>query len=810
MLDSETKRRLDRLRDILVGKLPDPKSQVEQITFGLIYKFMHDMDMESVEAGGKPTFFSGKFKKYSWKELFDSRRGGVDRVRLYSEAIEQMYTHEKAPELFREIFKNSFLPFKDPSTLNMFLKEIDEFHYSHSEKLGDAYEYLLSYMGSQGDAGQFRTPRHIIDFIVEIVDPKKNERILDPACGTAGFLISSYKHIMNKSRSPKGKKLNASERRKLSRSLVGYDISPDMTRISLVNMYLHEFTSPKIFEYDTLSSEDRWNEFYDVILANPPFFSPKGGIQPHSRFGVDSKRAEVLFVDYIIQHLSQNGRAGIIVPEGIIFQTGRAYKALRKKMVEDCLVGVISLPAGVFQPYSGVKTSVLILDKKLSGNSKRVYFFKIENDGFSLGAQRTPIALNDLPSFLKELQGSRNKRLVFIDRKEILLNDQFTLNLSHYRQSNIDNSVFTKVKIGEIFETASGGTPQVSNQVYYKDGHIPWVTIGDMKNMIVLTTEKQLTQEGIENSSAKLFPINSVLIAMYGSVGKVSILGTEASTNQAICAILPNSKCLSKFLYYVLKSQKNKFLELSTGGVQQNISQKIIKDFKIPLPPIEIQHEIVTELDGYQKIIDGARQVIENYKPEIEIKTEWKTVILDSIAIVGSGNSAPQNRSKFTNGTIPFVRTADVGIVKHGTISNSKDKLNADGRKGMKIFPPGSVLIPKSGASTLLNHCCILQVEACVASHLAVIQGKPNLVNSLFLFYFLSQFDVTSLVDDLGYPTLSLSKIKSITVPLPPLEVQGEIVKELLDYQETVDRNKNFIESYTKKIQNRIAKVWGE
>ena len=259
MLDSATKRRIDALRDILVGKVPDPKSQVEQITTGLIYKFMDDMDQQSLEMGGKASFFVGEFEKYAWKYLFDPKLSGMQKVQRYSEAIENLYTHPSAPELFREIFKTAFLPFRDPSILNMFLKKINEFHYSHSEKLGDAFEYLLSFMGSQGDAGQFRTPRHIIDFIVEIINPQKNETILDPACGTAGFLISSYKHILkqNADRRP-GDTLSAAERKRLGNNLVGYDISPDMIRISLVNMYLHRFVSPQIHEYDALSSEDRW------------------------------------------------------------------------------------------------------------------------------------------------------------------------------------------------------------------------------------------------------------------------------------------------------------------------------------------------------------------------------------------------------------------------------------------------------------------------------------------------------------------------------------------------------------------------
>src|SRR5690606_32652579 len=208
---------------------------------------------------------------------------------------------------------------------------------------GDAFEYLLSVMGSQGDAGQFRTPRHIIDFLVAIIDPDKGETILDPACGTAGFLISAYKHILLKySKKPskdgsstdvacqngtdvacnvpsdkisnifsynqlpdsdkfplKGDLLTPDDRKKLIQNFAGYDISPDMVRLSLVNLYLHGFSDPHINEYDTLSSEDRWNENFDVVLANPPFMSPKGGIRPHKKFSINSNRSEVLFVDYI-------------------------------------------------------------------------------------------------------------------------------------------------------------------------------------------------------------------------------------------------------------------------------------------------------------------------------------------------------------------------------------------------------------------------------------------------------------------------------------------------------------------------------
>lgn len=272
MLDTETKRRIDSARDILVGKVPDPKSQVEQITIALIYKFMDDMDAQSEEMGGKRTFFAGEFARYGWAKLMRSGLGGHEVLNLYGEAIAKMPENAGIPELFRDIFKNAYLPYRDPETLRSFLKIIDEFVYDHSERLGDAFEYLLSVLGSQGNAGQFRTPRHIIDFMVQVVDPKKGETVLDPACGTAGFLVSAYKHVLAANRDTEGNStLTPAEHAKLTQGIRGYDISPDMVRLSLVNLYLHGFPDPHIYEYDTLTSQERWNDFADVILANPPF-----------------------------------------------------------------------------------------------------------------------------------------------------------------------------------------------------------------------------------------------------------------------------------------------------------------------------------------------------------------------------------------------------------------------------------------------------------------------------------------------------------------------------------------------------------
>lgn len=536
MLDTDTKRRIDTARDILVGKVPDPKSQVEQITIALIYKFMDDMDAESEELGGKRKFFTGDFARYGWAKLMSAGIGGHDLIGLYGEGISTMPQNSGIPALFRDIFKNAYLPYRDPETLKSFLKIINEFSYDHSERLGDAFEYLLSVLGSQGDAGQFRTPRHIIDFMVAIVDPKKNETVLDPACGTAGFLISSYKHILRANMDKKGHStLTPDERGRLAKNFKGYDISPDMVRLSLVNLYLHGFTDPHIFEYDTLTSEERWNESADVILANPPFMSPKGGIKPHKRFSIQAKRSEVLFVDYMAEHLTPTGRAGIIVPEGIIFQSQTAYKDLRKLLVENSLVAVVSLPAGVFNPYSGVKTSILILDKSLAKQSDSVAFFKIENDGFGLGAQRRANAGEQLTQVKVELaeylRALRSRQPtdnlqptlgLIVAKGKIAANGDYNLSGERYRENDAHLSHFPMVILGEICDVRDGTH---DSPKYVLEGY-PLITSKNLKNGFIDFTDANLISRADLDAINKRSKVDAgdILMPMIALLGTLSLL----------------------------------------------------------------------------------------------------------------------------------------------------------------------------------------------------------------------------------------------------------------------------------------------
>lgn len=791
MLDTDTKRRIDTARDILVGKVPDPKSQVEQITIALIYKFMDDMDLEAEELGGSRKFFAGDYARYGWARLMRSGLGGHEILNLYAEAISKMPENPGIPALFRDIFKNAFLPYRDPETLRAFLKIIDEFEYDHSERLGDAFEYLLSVLGSQGDAGQFRTPRHIIDFIVEIVDPKKTDTVLDPACGTAGFLISSFKHILKANTDQDGHStLTPDERGRLAANFKGYDISPDMVRLSLVNLYLHGFTDPHIFEYDTLTSQDRWNEYADVILANPPFMSPKGGIKPHNRFSVQSKRSEVLFVDYMAEHLTPSGRAGIIVPEGINFQSQTAYRQLRKMLVEDYLIAVVSLPAGVFNPYSGVKTSILILDKALAKQTDRIAFFKIDNDGFNLGAQRRPIEKDDLPQaraeiaeYLRRLRaresvGDFQPSLGLVVPKERIAADgDYNLSGERYRDNGPRQSTFPLRRFEEVCTLEYGASLPKEKRT---DG--PYPVVGS--NGVT----------GFHNEYRVEGP--AIVVGRKGSAGEVTWVQENCfpiDTTYYVKQADPTESDL-RYLYWLLKTLK--LPELRGGaGIPGLNRTDVYSTHCIPLPPLEVQKEIVAEIEGYQKVIDGARAVLDNYRPHIPIHPDWPTVELGSTVDVLDSQRRPITKHDRRPGPYPYYGAT--GVLDHVEGYLFDEPLVLVGEDGAKWGAGENTAYAISGKTWVNNHAHVLR------------PNRERLMD-LFLITAINAMDLSQYITGVTVPKLNQEKLRSIPIPLPPLDTQRAIVAEIEAEQALVAANRDLIGRMEKKIQAILARVWGE
>ena len=813
MLDNTTRKRIDDCRDILVGKLPDPKSQIEQITIALIYKFMDDMDKESIELGGEAKFFSGDYAKYSWNSLFDTRVTATQMLKLYSEAIESMEKNPNIPQLFRDIFKNAYLPYRDPETLKLFLKTIGEFEYTHSEKLGDAFEYLLSVMGSQGDAGQFRTPRHIIDFLVEAVDPGKTDTILDPACGTAGFLISAFKRIKEKN----DNQLTPDERKKLIKNFIGYDISPDMVRLSLVNLYLHGFSDPHIFEYDTLTSEERWNDTFDVVLANPPFMSPKGGIRPHKKFTVTSNRSEVLFVDYIAEHLNPNGRAGIIVPEGVIFQSGKAYKELRKMLVENYLYAVVSLPAGVFNPYSGVKTSILLMDKAIAKKTNKILFVKVENDGYNLGAQRNEIKggqLGDAIELLKAYKTATNARMKdediselvakyeiahTVEKSKIAENGEYNLSGERYKKQVVINSDWPLVEVGRLCKILNGYAFKAKQFNNNRQG-LPVIRIRDINSGFSKTY--------YDGEYDEKFIINhgDLLIGMDGDFNAILWPNNKALLNQRVCKLHSFKDVNQKFLYYLIQKKLDDIHSRTFAVTVKHLSSKQIEKVKIPLPPLSVQEEIVAEIEGYQKIIDGAKQVVENYKPKIDIDPDWEMVELGELF------------SKINESVLPVKLSVDtinyIGLenIEQGTgeLIGNYIKKPKEIKSTKTVFQKSDILYGKLRPN--LNKVYFSEIEGICSTDIFVLRSKDKVNSKFYTSYFLSEIfnhEVLKGLKGAQLPRVGYQYFSKIKVPFPEVKTQKQIVAKIEKEQELVNANKELIKIFEQKIKDRIAKVWG-
>ena len=812
MLDTDTKRRIDTARDILVGKVPDPKSQVEQITIALIYKFMDDMDAENEEWGGEREFFAGDFEQYRWANLVRGGLGGHEMLNRYAEAITRMPENPRIPPLFRGIFNNAFLPYRDPETLRLFLREIDGFEYSDSEALGDAFEYLLSVLGSQGDAGQFRTPRHVIDFIVGILDPKKDESVLDPACGTAGFLISAWKHILNANADGEGgSTLTPDERERLARNFTGYDISPDMVRLSLVNMYLHGFADPRIYEYDTLTSEERWDVHADVILANPPFMNPKGGIRPHKRFSVQSTRSEVLFVDYMAEHLTPNGRAGIIVPAGIIFQTQSAHTRLRKMLVQDYLVAVVSLPAGVFNPYSGVKTSILILDKALARRTNTVAFFKVENDGRDLGAQRREIEADDLPvvhaeiaEYLRRaraaegLEGYESGHGFAVAKSRIAEGDDYNLSAERYRKKEVRPTKWPMVRLGEACEVKKGN-PIIRKDAV--DGPIPIIAAGQQPSGY----HNKFNREG-----------ETITVSASGAyAGFVAYFDEPIFASDCSTISCNGEQVLPRFLFRILKYKQDSIYELQVGMGQPHVYPKDIADLQVPLPPLDVQRELVAEIEGYQRVIDGARAVLDGYRPHVPVDPSWPLVRLGNADLfdVRSGGTPSSDVKEYWDGGIPWITLVDLPaddfISEIHSTQRTISKLGMQ-KSSAKIIPENSVVV---SSRATIGRIGITRIPlATNQGFRGMVIRDPTRIVPEYLAMALKPLVPTMIAWATGgtFKEISKTKFCELEIPLPPLEAQSSIVAELQAEQALVEANRELITRMESRIASAIGRVWGE
>ena len=413
---SGLRQKVDQLMNILfAGGVNNPMDSIEQISYLLFLRLLSEKDEQLAQLDKKyKRVFSGPWSKYAWGNFVTLT--GDNLFNAVRDAIEKIHELPSLSETGKLLFSRATLKIYDRPTLRAVIQGIHEMdlaaHEGHDFK-GDMYEYLLSQLSASGTNGQFRTPRHIIDMIVALVNPQANQRICDPACGTAGFLISAFNHILRQNTKPADLKRGLEDGSLLKpaqwkfieeQTITGFDNDANMVKLSILNLYLHQLEKAHIQMMNPLTTGFGGaypGQRFDVILANPPF---AGKVQDESilsdlNYKLNTRSTELLFLKWVIDHLAPGGRAGVIVPNGVLFGSNNAATFLREQLLTECeLQAVLSLPSGVFKPYSGVSTAALIFQKSKPAQS--IWFYDLTADGFSLDDKRTPIEANDVPDML--------------------------------------------------------------------------------------------------------------------------------------------------------------------------------------------------------------------------------------------------------------------------------------------------------------------------------------------------------------------------------------------------------------------------
>ncbi|MBT4969375.1 MAG: N-6 DNA methylase, partial [Bacteroidetes bacterium] len=575
------------------------------------------------------------------------------------------------------------------------------------------------------------------------------------------------------------------------------------------NLYLHGFTDPHISEYDTLTSEDNWNEYADIVLANPPFMSPKGGIKPHKRFSIQAKRSEVLFVDYIAEHLTPNGRAAVIVPEGIIFQNQNAYRQLRKMLVTNYLYAVVSLPAGVFQPYSGVKTSVLLMDKAIGKKCNSLLFVKVENDGFDLGAQRRKIIKNDLPESITALIDFHRSCLsgeefivdsysnaLKVEKEIIGETGEWNLSVERYRKIEQIQTNWDLVELNNFVDYEQP-TKYLVDSVDYDDSYeTPVLTAG--KSFLLGYTDEQ---DGI-------FEIDNLPVIIFDdftTATKFVDFSFKVKSSAMKILHVNSNKADPKFVYHSIQNINFPVNQHKRYWISQ------YSKIKIPLPPLRFQKEIVAEIEGYQKIINGARSIVDNYKSHIQIDPVWKMEKLGEVCDVrdGTHDSPKYQANGYPLITSKNLKDGDIDFKKVNFI-NEEDYRNIGKRSSVEN---GDVLFAMIG--TIGNPVVVNTDKKFSIKNVALFKFYDNdKLLSLYLKTLLdSKYTYERLIVKSRGGTqkfVSLTDLRNFIIPVPSIETQKEIVTQIEKEQSLINANRELIILFEQKIKDKIANVWGE
>lgn len=463
MITGELKNKIDSLWDIFAaGGLVNPLDVIEQITYLMFIRDLDDSDnLRAKESAmlGLPyeSIFAKEVKigdrtvdgsQLKWSTFHD-----LPAAKAYNIVQEWVFPfiknlHADKNSAYSKYMGDAIFKLPTPLLLSKVIDSLDEIYglmeaMHDTDTKGDVYEYLLSKIAQSGLNGQFRTPRHIIKMIVRMTDPKADDVICDPACGTAGFLVEAGEYLKENKKDEIFYD-NRNRAHYMNEMFYGYDMDRTMLRIGAMNMMTHGISNPFIEYRDSLSDQNADKAKYSLILANPPF---KGSLDAEI-VSTDllkvckTKKTELLFLALFLRMLKVGGRCACIVPDGVLFGSSTAHKAIRREIIENNrLQAVISMPSGVFKPYAGVSTAVLVFTKTGHGGTDKVWFYDMKADGFSLDDKRTPVQDNDIDDIVerfhnldKEIDRKRTEQSFFVDKQEIVDND-YDLSINKYKET---------------------------------------------------------------------------------------------------------------------------------------------------------------------------------------------------------------------------------------------------------------------------------------------------------------------------------------------------------------------------------------
>jgi type I restriction enzyme M protein len=459
MLTGEVRNKVDKIwTDIWAGGISNPLTVIEQLTYLMFIRSLDEKELESesFEASSSelmPKIFpqdeDGQAMRWSKFKTKDSRM-------IYDIVGTKVFPFIKSmngenTSAFSRYMQDAMFLIPTPQVLQKMITGLDEL-YEHDIKnldmQGDLYEYMLGKLATSGQNGQFRTPKHIRNMMVRLLAPTPNDKICDPACGTAGFLVSSSEFIReNYEAEMTSKQWEHFE----GDMFTGFDTDRTMLRLSAMNLMLHSITQPHIDYVDSVSKQNNSSSAYDIILANPPFTGTVDAesINDNLKAVSNTKKSELLFVALFLRMLRKGGRCSCIVPDGVLFGTTNAHKTLRKELVENHqLQAIISMPSGVFKPYAGVSTAVLVFTKTGAGGTDKVWFYDMKADGFSLDDKRSAIQANDIPDLLARfhnLEGEADRKPIdqsfLVDKSAIEAND-YDLSINRYKETVYENVAY--------------------------------------------------------------------------------------------------------------------------------------------------------------------------------------------------------------------------------------------------------------------------------------------------------------------------------------------------------------------------------